>query len=201
MFEAKNEILNQGRVHKFSLTQAGQPLSYRTVLQLWQDHKAFRTFFITLLRDAPFAAYRWETPPVSVTLIDRDFEFVLLDSPGLARRPDPSSFARHFAQANEPDTVLSFPNLGRDAYMIVPCPNGPDGAYVHLATFIRQAPEGQRHELWQKVGQTMEQYLTAQPVWLSTAGGGVAWLHVRLDSRPKYYGYGPYRTSLKLNVE
>ncbi|MGI9175867.1 MAG: DUF6940 family protein [Rhodothermales bacterium] len=24
-------------------------------------------------------------------------------------------------------------------------------------------------------------------MWLSTAGGGVSWLHVRLDSRPKYY--------------
>jgi hypothetical protein len=32
-----------------------------------------------------------------------------------------------------------------------------------------------------------------QPVWLSTAGAGVAWLHVRLDDRPKYYGHGPYR--------
>ncbi|MFL6237620.1 MAG: DUF6940 family protein [Thermoanaerobaculia bacterium] len=30
----------------------------------------------------------------------------------------------------------------------------------------------------------------------STYGGGagVSWLHVRLDDRPKYYGYGPYRT-------
>ncbi len=33
------------------------------------------------------------------------------------------------------------------------------------------------------------------PLWLSTAGGGVAWLHVRLDSRPKYYGYSPYKTA------
>jgi len=31
------------------------------------------------------------------------------------------------------------------------------------------------------------------PTWLSTAGGGVAWLHVRLDTRPKYYRYNPYR--------
>ena len=31
------------------------------------------------------------------------------------------------------------------------------------------------------------------PVWVSTAGAGVSWLHVRLDDRPKYYGYQPYR--------
>jgi hypothetical protein len=33
----------------------------------------------------------------------------------------------------------------------------------------------------------------ANPEWLSTAGAGVSWLHVRLDDRPKYYGYAPYR--------
>ena len=30
------------------------------------------------------------------------------------------------------------------------------------------------------------------PTWVSTAGGGVAWLHVRLDSAPKYYTHRPY---------
>jgi len=27
----------------------------------------------------------------------------------------------------------------------------------------------------------------------STAGAGVSWLHVRLDDRPKYYGFKPYK--------
>ncbi|MFY0533025.1 DUF6940 family protein [Nannocystis pusilla] len=30
-------------------------------------------------------------------------------------------------------------------------------------------------------------------VWLSTSGSAVPWLHVRLDARPKYYVFGPYR--------
>ncbi len=30
--------------------------------------------------------------------------------------------------------------------------------------------------------------------WLNTEGGGVAWLHVRIDQRPKYYHYAPYKT-------
>lgn len=29
-------------------------------------------------------------------------------------------------------------------------------------------------------------------IWMSTAGISTPWLHVRLDSRPKYYHYGPY---------
>ena len=47
--------------------------------------------------------------------------------------------------------------------------------------------------LWQVVGEAMERRLGTEPVWLSTAGAGVSWLHVRLDDRPKYYGHAPYR--------
>jgi hypothetical protein len=39
----------------------------------------------------------------------------------------------------------------------------------------------------------MQRRLNNKPVWLSTAGAGVAWLHIRLDDRPKYYGYTPFR--------
>ena len=31
------------------------------------------------------------------------------------------------------------------------------------------------------------------PTWVSTEGSGVAWLHARLDARPKYYHHAPYR--------
>jgi hypothetical protein len=89
--------------------------------------------------------------------------------------------------------VVEFPNLGRDAIMVVPCPIGAASKYGHLAAFIRQAPESQKHALWEVVGEAMERRLGKSPVWLSTAGAGVSWLHVRLDDRPKYYGYGPYR--------
>jgi hypothetical protein len=33
------------------------------------------------------------------------------------------------------------------------------------------------------------------PAWISTAGDGVAWLHGRVDRRPKYYRYAPYRAA------
>ena len=36
--------------------------------------------------------------------------------------------------------------------------------------------------------------LSDQPLWVSTCGLGVYWLHVRLDSFPKYYRYAPYQT-------
>jgi hypothetical protein len=166
------------------------PVSYAEVLRRWQNDGEFRSFFIALLASAPFSAFRWETPPITSSTADRAFEFVLLDSPSLARKPDPNAFAEHFNGAAD---VVEFPNLGNDAIMVVPCPKGPPAAYGHLAAFARQAPEGQRHAFWEVVGDAMIRRLGTSPVWLSTAGAGVSWLHVRLDDRPKYYGYKPYR--------
>jgi hypothetical protein len=59
----------------------------------------FRTQFNALLADVPYSAFRWETPAVTAVTMSRPFEFVLLDSPGLARRPDPEAFAGHFTGA------------------------------------------------------------------------------------------------------
>jgi hypothetical protein len=168
-----------------------QPASFADILRAWRHDAEFRAEFNARLADAPYPAFRWETPPVTDATVTRPFEFVLLDSPGLARRPDREAFAEHFGAATD-DGVVVFPNLGRDAIMVVPCPIASASAYGHLAAFVREAPLKQWHALWRSVGEAMTQRLGARPVWLSTAGGGVSWLHVRLDDRPKYYGYGPY---------
>ena len=193
MWHCDTEPLAGGRVQRYVPRRDGATLRYRDVLHLWQVDEAFRSFFISLLTMSKFAGYRWETPPVTAHTVDREFEFVLLDAPELARKPDERAFAEQFKVAAADQSVVTFPNLGNDAVLVVPCPTGLPAAYVHLASFVRLAPSAQVHELWQRVGAAMEARLTASPTWLSTAGMGVAWLHVRLDARPKYYGYAPYR--------
>lgn len=192
MWTSQSEELIETRGLRFFINLDAKPASFADVLHGWQNDAAFRSMFNSLLAAAPFSAFRWETPPVTSATVTRPFEFVLLDSPRLARRPDPEAFAEHCSKSPEAG-VVEFPNLGRDAIMIVPCLKTVLSAYGHLAAFVRQAPEPQRHTLWQLVGQVMGRRIGSKPVWLSTAGGGVSWLHVRLDDRPKYYGFGPYR--------
>lgn len=172
---------------------AGSPLSYDEVIRLWQGDEGFRRFFTEAVRDSGFEAFFWETPPVTLSTLGRPFEFVVVEGGALARlRPDPQPFSKHFAARSCPE-VLSFPNLGGDATLIVPAPVSPDQAcYTHLGNFLRAAPTGQVDRFWQVVGETMQQRVSASPLWLSTAGMGVSWLHLRLDSRPKYYRHRPY---------
>jgi len=171
------------------LISGDSPIPFADVITLWRTDPDFRAFFIALLAESPFSAFRWETPPITSANADRDFEFVLLQSNALERPVDPSAFASHFTG----NAVETFPNLGGDAVMVVPCPVASESIYGHLASFIRNAPESQVHQLWQSVSAAMQERIDDQPVWLSTAGMGVSWLHVRLDSRPKYYGYQPFK--------
>jgi hypothetical protein len=192
MYRASQDSLNGGRVCRYELRSGETRLGYADVLELWQSDEQFREFFLCLLRESCYAAFRWETPPITSSTRDRLFEFVLVESPGLARAAQREAFAEHFPTAAATD-VVCFDNLGGDAGLVVPCPQAEDSAYVHLASFVRNAPHAQQHALWQTVGRSVQERLSDRPLWLSTAGGGVAWLHVRLDSRPKYYSYAPFR--------
>ncbi len=194
MFASRSQLLFNGRIIKFAIENDSSPVSYAEVIRQWQNNSDFRAFFIDLLLNSPFPAYRWETPPVTTATTAQPFEFVLIDSPEISLDPDPTAFAEHF-ENTRPGEVVEFPNLGGDAILIAPCPDESPSDYGHLAAYLRNSPVPQRHLLWEMVGASMRRRINSKPVWLNTAGGGVAWLHVRLDDRPKYYGYAPYRNA------
>jgi hypothetical protein len=191
MWDFRQEELTDVRGLHFAFDLDAGPVSVADVLTAWREDSAFRLGFNSQLAAVPFSAFRWETPAVTTATVSRPFEFVVLDSPGLDRRPDANAFAEHFSKAE--DGIATFSNLGGDAIMVVPCLLAEPSAYGHLAAFARLAPANQRDALWRRVGEAMTRRIGAKPVWLSTAGAGVSWLHVRLDDRPKYYGYDPYR--------
>jgi hypothetical protein len=194
MWSDRSEKLPGVQGLRFAIAVDSRPATVGEVIRAWQGDADFRSWFNGQLADAPYTALRWETPGVNADTVEsRPFEFVLLDSPGLASRPDRDAFAEYFARAQE--SITTFANLGGDAILIVPCPIAEPSAYGHLAAFVRQAPAAQRDALWQSVGEAMARRVGAKPVWLSTAGAGVSWLHVRLDDRPKYYGFASYRNS------
>jgi hypothetical protein len=167
----------------------GARVEQRTwLVALGNDFEARRTL-TAALREAPHAAYLWETPPA---LPGRMAEFALIDSLALTRsRPDPSAFAAKF----DGSPVATFGNLGGDSVLIAPDPMLAPGS-THLAAFLRGAPEEIVDALWTAVGVAAQSWLTSKPspLWVSTSGLAVPWLHVRLDAAPKYYSHVPYRS-------
>lgn len=194
MWKAELEPLDDGRIYKLRLWRAGRRLRYADIIEGWQHSPAFRDFYLSLLADAPFDALFWESPPVAHSSVSQAYECVLIDSPQLSSvRPNPAHFEPHFAAAAADQDVLTFENLTKDATLIVPRPTGPMHVYAHLAAFVRGAAEAQRHALLRALARALLLKMNDRPTWLSTSGLGVYWLHVRLDARPKYYNFQPYK--------
>jgi len=165
-------------------------LTWDGVIRHWRGSEAFRRFWRASLRDVGSDAYAWECPPVNEGTTSHPFECVFVSSPLLdAIPPDPQAFAEHFRTGAD---VVTFANLGGDAVLVAPCPGGAGSNFSHLASFTRTASAPQQDALWKAVGTAMERRTGTRPAWLSTAGLGIAWLHVRLDDRPKYYRHLPY---------
>lgn len=193
MYQLTTEEKKAGRFTRHQILSDGEPMRFSDVLDAWQTDSEFREFHTAVLADSAFEGFRWETPALTSDTATFIYEFVLVNSPGFCkRRTDDRTFRRQFREAGE-DSVIAFANLSGDATMVVPVPQGPVEAYGHLAAFIRNAPGSQVDQMWQLVGKIVKEKLGSKPIWLNTAGGGVAWLHVRLDSRPKYYNYSPYK--------
>lgn len=170
-------------------------MTYGEVVTLWRESSAFRDVFLSSLRDEPFQAFFWETPPITRDTLDKRYEHVVKEAPNLAGAPpEPEVFAEHLNKAAAcSSSVATFLNLGGDAMLVAPCEGAQLGdAGAHFASFLRGAPAEQAHELMAAVGAAVEARVSDRPTWVSTSGSGVSWLHVRLDERPKYYTFAPY---------
>jgi len=194
MYRCLREELEGYEGERYQLQSGDKALSYAGFIDALINDEALATYLTQLLAASTYQALRWECLPVTAATESAPFEFVALNAPDLIGPADRTSFRDLFAQI-APDGVGEFPNLGNDARMVVPGPS-EDRSYGHFAEFLRNAPEPQQAALWKAIGVAAKRRMGARPMWLSTAGGGVAWLHVRLDDRPKYYVYKPYRTTL-----
>ena len=195
MYGTKTSDIPSGRHYR--VLEDGAPMAFRRFFERLASDEEFTDWFCRTLADFDAEAFYWELPPMTTSALEDDAEFVLIEAPMLEGIPvERAPFAPYFEEAPGEDVIV-FPNLGGDAVLVVPCPQGPDEHYPHLAAFLRGAGRQQARALWRKTAEEMLRSIGQQPVWLSTAGGGVAWLHIRLDSRPKYYSHGPYRNAAR----
>ncbi len=188
------EIKIEANVCQYKITQNALPISFKKWIDEIQQSEEFVSFFVKILQESPYAAFFWEVKPTHAHQIETDFEFVLLNAPMLAKlRADTHSFQSYFTSS---DSIATFSNLGGDARLIVPAQITECANYVHLAVFVRQAPDTQVFDLWKRTGQEYERMINTDEKikWLSTSGLGVHWLHIRIDSFPKYYQYQPYKS-------
>ena len=113
-----------------------------------------------------------------------------------SRAADDRCFRAHLDRC-DPGQSTSFPNLGGDATLVAP--KAAAGTAVdatstsaccgHVGAFLEHGSPDAQVALWMCVGNAArDKVARGEHFWLSTHGGGVPWLHVRLDQTPKYFG-------------
>ncbi|MGB1251266.1 MAG: DUF6940 family protein [Candidatus Promineifilaceae bacterium] len=199
---AKQEPILSGNGRKVKLFDGATQLSFRAFYQqLLAGDQAGRTWLTSQLVACPFDGFFWETPSVTLATVDDPFEFVMINGAALSRlAQNANPFRQQFAAQSQLD-VIRFANLGGDAQLVVPQPRASQTNYTHLGAFLRSAPAEQVDLFWQTLSEAFWQRLSAKPVWVSTAGLGVSWVHLRLDNRPKYYRHAPYRNDFGRKTE
>jgi hypothetical protein len=193
MWSAERTTIRDGWSEKIALFRNGVAAPFAEVIAAWQLDAEFRDFFIRQLADTPYPAFFWEMPPIRRSTTGRFYEFVTIRSDALARMPvDAEAFASKFKDATS--SVAIFRNLGGDALLVAPRPVSGTASYIHLASFLRTARKTQQHALLASLARAIDEELrrTTARIWVSTSGLGVGWLHIRLDSFPKYYQHRPY---------
>lgn len=176
---------------KFGILQDGSPLSNKEFLELLRDSQPFRKFYNAFLADLEYDAFFWENRPLTNQTMENDYECNIINSDFLAGCSSDSHTFRQYFDDNK--KVVTFPNLGNDAELIVPCPENQDSIYTHIGCFVRQANSDQIDDFWRITGDETLKSIGSTPKWLSTSGLGVFWLHVRIDTVPKYYQTEEYK--------
>lgn len=176
----------------------GEKNTFSSFLKSLKQDASFRELFNDVLaRVSEYDAFFFECPAINADSSETQrFEFILRKSETLSKvSPNPRAFSSHLPPKDTYGAAV-FPNLGRDAMLVAPSDAPANADYAHLASFVRNAPPKQVHIFWRDVATATLSRLKEEkdrPVWLSTSGLGISWLHVRLDTRPKYYTHDEYR--------
>ncbi|MEM1357043.1 MAG: hypothetical protein AAGF89_02540 [Bacteroidota bacterium] len=168
------------------LFEEGRQLSWEQVLLGLQEQPTFALWYSQVLAETDLEGFLWEHPPIGVNDLTKAYEFRLYPAASMQSLPaDPNTFAKYF----NPSLAVHFPNLRKDADLVVPTPiSGINiSAYAHLAAFVSGAPQEQLVAFWRLVGERVMALISDDPLYVSTHGFGVYWLHVRLEGRPKYF--------------
>ena len=189
---SKVVMTEQDQYVRLNILEDDQPLTFRQVFNYWNESIEFIDFYIALINSFEYLAFYWEHPGLTPNYLDYKYEFILKASPRFDRRNvNEKAFSKYLDLEDE---VVIFDNLGKNAKLVVPTKKQEAETYKHMGSFLRKAPQNQVRDLFQKIGSIVFSEISEKDmIWLNTAGLGVIWLHVRLDTVPKYYKTKPYK--------
>lgn len=142
--------------------------------------------FLLVARSARkrFGQYYVKFPLLASDNMGDSFSYSLEKAKNLNRKVDTKTFAGRLQKCKKKKDYVAFPNLSRKSILVVPCPKKsvPAVAYRYVSDFMHLAPRAQVRKVWSAAGRLAKDLIgITEGIRLNTHGGGVAYLHIRLD--------------------
>jgi hypothetical protein len=175
------------KTYKFKCTR-------KEFFELLTISSQFRQTIIDLFANYDCDSVYWEFPPYYANAQHLNAEFTFVNTKGFGKA-NINAFVEYFDKSiNE---IVVFPNISKDALLISVSDNKNNEYDSHIMNFMKYHPSVEtKHNLLKTIGENMLCHTNnAGPIWLSTSGKGVQWLHVRISTTPKYYKCVAYTQS------
>ena len=155
-------------------------MKWNTLLKQWHDGYTL-TYPENINR-----AFFWETSPI--TLNDTECKQHFIESEQLDGMSQNYIAFIDKIKKSKNKFVTSFYNKSGDTLLVIPMPKRNKN-YATLKDFIDNAHVTQQIAFWKEVSRKAKLWRNSYgtPMWISTHGTGVPYLHVRISSNRKYH--------------
>lgn len=168
--------------------------------------------FINILKNIPsenkypdtsFKSYYFQTP--DICSLNIPIEFVLIKTYNLHKKKASwVKYAEYMKRKPRNRHSLSFINLTGTVMLTIPFNKKKDIKYGHIKDYMTYATNEEIYDILLELGIQIEKYNKmysiniknkkfCYPLYLSTHGYGVQWVHFRLEQYPLYYNYDLYK--------
>ena len=138
--------------------------------------------------------------PLQTTFLDRPFTLALVKQPRVERKADISAYKDYLSQCSQQMTFTFRSKFEPNTLLVCPCPlKQHPGNYADIATFLETAPFSQILALFKEIKLVTNTFFRTPegqsgiPMFISTHGLEVPYLHVRMESPlPKHYDKAIY---------
>lgn len=129
----------------------------------------------------------WRASSVSKDLKEFYREEFLEDKRLKGLKQNYKPFKDTFDLTNKKKHCVAKPNLGKDSILVVPTLENSK-EFTNLFFFMKNASLEKQKALWKKVAKEVKKMLKKYDrVWVNSSNLGIHYLHVRIDTKPKYY--------------
>lgn len=178
------EFFNKLRTTKCS------PVDNRTKANLLTDPNCIPDYKLIYtinksIRDLPFKAIYFESPPINKDTFDKPFFWVAVNAYFPYQKADPLRFMEYFDTDRK---VASFKDLTGTILLISPVPETHYKKFLHLKQYIKYGSTESKNNFWTTIANDAYYLiLIGNTIYLKTHGHGVPYIHFRLQLTPKYY--------------